>query len=107
MDPETKSLLMQSIDASRQNNLMLQELVRGQKQAKMYRIVYWVAIIVASLGSFVFIQPYLGNLLNIYTGGAATGLDTPTTTPTPSSTDSTPTNKQQMQDLLNSLQSKN
>jgi hypothetical protein len=69
MDNEAKELLRQNIELNKENNDMLKKLVRGQKRAFIYRIVYWGIIIFSTLGAFYFIKPLLGNVLNIYTGG--------------------------------------
>jgi hypothetical protein len=71
MDPETKELLRQNVELSKQNNQMLQKLVRAQKLAVIYRFVYWGIILFSTFGLYYFIQPFLGNLLNMYTGGVS------------------------------------
>jgi len=62
MDEETKKLLVE-------NNEMLKKLVFFQKLNQIYRVVYWVIIILSTIGAFYFIQPYLGSLMGVYTGG--------------------------------------
>jgi hypothetical protein len=99
MDPETKAILSQTLELSKQNNLMLQQIVRAQKIAKIYRMVYWGIIILFTLGSYIFLQPYLGNLLSVYTG---TALEDPSAT-AGKSADAQPTTQQQLQDLVNAL----
>jgi hypothetical protein len=99
MDPETKALLDQSLELAKQNNAMLLKLVRAQKMATYYRIAYWAIIILVTFGSFIFLQPLLGNLLNVYTGGAANGNIMDSIKNLNSSTQ-----QKQVQDLLKSLQ---
>lgn len=74
MDPETKQLLVQNIELSKENNEMLHRLVRAQKITNVYRIVYWGIIILSALGVFYFMQSFLGNIMNIYSGVGGTGL---------------------------------
>jgi hypothetical protein len=71
MDNDTKQLLVENLDIAKENNLMLKKLVRAQKWAVIYRVVYWSIIILSSLGAYYFIQPFLSNLVNVYTGGVS------------------------------------
>lgn len=71
MDPEVKQLLEENLKISKENNVLLLKVRSVQKWAQITRILYWVIIILVSIGAFYFIQPYLGNLLNIYTGGVS------------------------------------
>lgn len=70
MDPETKTILQENLRISHENNEMLLSLIKTQKQQKTLRIIYWVLIILVSVGSLFFIQPLLGGLTSLYTGGA-------------------------------------
>ena len=70
MDPEIKTILQENLRISAENNEMLLSLVKAQKQQKIYRIAYWVIIIVVTIASFYFIEPYLGSIINLYSGGA-------------------------------------
>jgi hypothetical protein len=71
MDTETKQLLTESTALAKENNALLQKLVRSQKRANIYRLVYWGLIIFFSFGAYYLIQPFLGNLLNISSGGVS------------------------------------
>jgi hypothetical protein len=71
MDGETKELLRESIEISKENNAMLKKMVRAQKWTNIYRVVYWGIIIFSSLGAYYFIQPYLSSLINLYSGGVS------------------------------------
>jgi hypothetical protein len=70
MDEETKKLLEDNLTLNKENNLMLSKLVLYQKWNQIYRIAYWAIIILSALGAFYFLQPYLGTLIGVYTGGA-------------------------------------
>ncbi|MDE2031065.1 MAG: hypothetical protein KGI58_02270 [Patescibacteria group bacterium] len=95
MDPETKQLLQENLDIAKENNLMLKKMVRSQKWTNIYRVVYWGIIILSSVGAYYFIQPFLGNLLNVYgVSGVKNYGDV---------VNNLNSNKQQVQDLLNSL----
>ncbi len=72
MDEEIKKLLESNLSLNKENNEMLKKLVIYQKWNQIYKIAYWVIIILSALGAFYFIQPMLGNLFDIYTGGVGT-----------------------------------
>ena len=69
MDPQSQQMLSETLMLARENNQMLHKLVRAENWARLYRYAYWALIILSLFGSFFFIQP----LLNLYTGGAASG----------------------------------
>lgn len=69
MDQEIKNLLEENLKLSKENNELLIKVRRVQKWSQYSRIFYWVLIIGITYGAFYFIQPYLENLLSLYTGG--------------------------------------
>ena len=69
MDEETKKLLADNLALNKENNEMLHKLIVFKKWSQIYRIVYWSIIILSAIGAFYFIQPLLGNLFSVYTGG--------------------------------------
>lgn len=71
MDPEVKQLLEENLKISKENNELLLKVRRVQKWAQITRIFYWIAIIGASFGALYYLKPYLGNLMNVYTGGVS------------------------------------
>ena len=91
MDPELKQLLEENIKLSKENNEMLNSIVRTNKRNKIIKAVYWGLIILVTFGSLLFIQPLIGSLTNLYTGGASDLLN------------SGSSQNQQVNDLLNSL----
>lgn len=74
MDQEVKHLLEENIKLSKENNVLLLKIRSVQRWAQITRILYWVVIIGVSFGAFYYVQPLLGNMLNVYTGGVS-GLD--------------------------------
>ena len=97
MDQDIKQLLENNLKLSKENNVLLLKLHRIQRWAQITRILYWFIIIGISFGSFYFLKPYLGNLLNVYTGGVS-GLNN-----VDSIKQSLEDKKSEMQDLLKSL----
>lgn len=71
MDPEVKKLLEESIKLSKENNVLLVKIRNVQKWGQIARIFYWVLIVGMAVGALYFIKPYLGNLLNLYSGGVS------------------------------------
>jgi len=69
MDIEVKNLLEENLKLSRENNILLLKIDSAQRWAKITRYIYWGIIVFVSIGGYYFIQPYLKNLLNVYTGG--------------------------------------
>jgi len=88
MDEETKKLLVE-------NNEMLKKLVFFQKLNQIYRVVYWSIIILSAIGAFYFLKPMLSGLVNLYTGGIGVA--------NISDMSKSLNDKNQMQDLINSL----
>ena len=97
MDPEIKQLLVANLEVARENKEMLQKIIRYQKWAQTTKYIYWGIIIFSSVGAYYFIQPYLGNLLNVYTGGASNFSNISDIT------NSLKNNQGQVQDLIKSL----
>jgi hypothetical protein len=69
VDPDIKNLLEENLRLSKENNELLLKVRRVQRWSQISRIFYWIIIIGISFGAFYFIQPYIGNLLNVYTKG--------------------------------------
>ena len=96
MDQETKELLRESIEISKENNEMLKKMVRAQKWTNIYRVVYWSIIFFSSVGAYYFIQPYLSSMVNLYTNGVSDISNI-------SNSLNIKTDKQQFQDLLDAF----
>ena len=71
MDENIEQMLKENLAISKENNELLKKLVNHQKWAQIYRFVYWGLIIAVSFGSFYFLQPYIGSIMNLYTGGVS------------------------------------
>ena len=59
MDEEEKKMLEETLALSKENNEMLRKVRGAQKQAMFFRVMYWGIIILAGVGAFYFIQPYI------------------------------------------------
>ena len=66
MDDESKKLLEDTLELTKENNEMLRHMRRSQKFSFILRAIYWFVIIGIALGSFYFLQPYIDGLQNAY-----------------------------------------
>ncbi len=72
MDPESKKLLQDTLELARENNSMLHSMRRSMRIQRIMSLLYWAFIIFTALGAYYFIQPYLEQLINAYTGASDT-----------------------------------
>ena len=85
-DKGIQELLKQNLELGKQNQAMLQRLIRSQKLTTLYRIGYWTIIILSSLGAYYYASPYFDRILDIYKNSGSS---------------------QQFQNFVNSIESKN
>lgn len=57
---ELKKLLKQNLEISRESNRILKRLYRAKKIAWGIKVLYWAVIIMAVLGAYYYIQPFVG-----------------------------------------------
>ncbi|OGI65184.1 hypothetical protein A3A95_03985 [Candidatus Nomurabacteria bacterium RIFCSPLOWO2_01_FULL_39_18] len=68
MDPESKKLLEETLALAKENNSILHSMRRSMRFQRMMTILYWVLIIGSALGAYYFIQPYIEQLIGVYSG---------------------------------------
>ncbi len=68
MNPEERELIEETLALSRENNKMLRSIQRTARIGQVMQIMYWLLIIGASVGAYYFVQPYLEQLLEAYSG---------------------------------------
>jgi hypothetical protein len=68
MDTEEKRKLDRVLALSEENNSILKKMLRNQRWARLVRIIYWALIIAAAAGLFYWIQPYLEQIVDVYSG---------------------------------------
>jgi hypothetical protein len=66
MDEETRGLLKEILDLSRENNKMLHGLHRAAVWGRLSRLIYWAIIIMLSIGLYNYLQPLLTSVLKGY-----------------------------------------
>lgn len=75
MQSEEKDLLRKTIALEQENNEILRKMQRSMRIQRFLSILYWTFIIGSLLGLYYFIQPYIEQILNVYSG-AKDSLDT-------------------------------
>lgn len=68
MSPEERELLNRSVSLAEDNNNILHSMKRSMRLASIMRALYWIFIIGSAVGAYYIIQPYLGQLMDVYSG---------------------------------------
>ena len=68
MSPEERELLNRSVELSEDNNKILHSMRRAQCISSIISFVYWVFIIGSAVGAYYFIQPYIDQIMSVYSG---------------------------------------
>ena len=71
MLPEEKELFKRSISLAEQNNDILRSIQRSMRIARFMTMLYWIFIIGTAVGAYYIIQPYLEQLLGVYSGAGS------------------------------------
>jgi uncharacterized membrane protein len=74
MDQEDKELLRRTFEVSQRNNKILESIKQSMFWGRVFRYVYWAVIIGAAVGAYYFIEPYVGQILQVY-GGVKGGIN--------------------------------
>lgn len=64
MDEESKKLLQETHD-------MVKKMRDSQKNARMFKLIYWVVIIGLTYSSYLYMKPYLDQARKAYTDAQA------------------------------------
>lgn len=68
MTPEERQMLRESLELSRKNNEIISKMYRASLWGRGIKILYWVILIGVTVGSFLFLQPYIDTLKDVYGG---------------------------------------
>ena len=71
MSPEERELLNKSVSLAEDNNKILHSMRRSQRLSSIMRAVYWILILGSAVGAYYFIQPYIDQLTEVYSGAKA------------------------------------
>lgn len=72
MDPdieELKDLVKKSLAASEETNKIVRSMRRGQRWSHFFTILWWAIIIASSGFAYVFLKPYVAQVVDLYQGG--------------------------------------
>jgi hypothetical protein len=59
MEEGLKELLQANLEISKENNKILRKMRSVQKWTQISRVIYYLIVIVLTLGAFYYIQPYI------------------------------------------------
>lgn len=68
MDFEEKELIKKTFRLAEENNKILRKMRSSMRWGRAFRILYWIIIIGATVGAFYYIQPYIDQLMGVYSG---------------------------------------
>ncbi len=68
MSPEERELLNESVRLAEDNNKILHSMRRSIRIGHIVSVLYWVLIIGSAVGAYYFIQPYINQIMDIYSG---------------------------------------
>ena len=73
MDPElyellkeNNQLLKESVDLGKENNKKIRKIHASLRRSSTLRSIYWIIIIIITIGSYVALKPYVQNLYDQY-----------------------------------------
>jgi len=68
MNEEDQELLRKTFELSQRNNKILESIKQSMFWGRVFRYIYWAIIIGAGVGAYYFIQPYIDQILETYSG---------------------------------------
>ena len=68
MEEDEKKLLRETAELAQENQKLLKKMHRSMMWGRAFRIAYWVILIGVTFGAYYFIQPYIDQLINVYSG---------------------------------------
>lgn len=71
MEKGEKELLKEILALQKENKEILLSLKKSIRWTSLSRAFYWILIAAMALGAFLYIKPYLGGFLNIYSGNVS------------------------------------
>ena len=72
MSPEERELLQKTAELTEENNHILHSIKRSMRWSRIMTYIYWIFIIGSAVGAYYIIQPYLDQLLDVYSGAKST-----------------------------------
>ncbi len=66
MEPETKKILEETLELSKENNKILRKMRSTMRWSRAFKAVYWTAIIGSMFGAYYYFQPIIDGLMSTY-----------------------------------------
>ena len=67
-----KQKIDELFELTKENNKILRKMRSSQKWASITRLFYWLVIIGISIGAYYYVEPYLKQVLSLYSQSKAT-----------------------------------
>ncbi len=67
-----KQKIDELFELTKENNKLLRKMRSSQKWASITRLLYWIVIIGVSIGAYYYVEPYLKQIINVYSQGVTT-----------------------------------
>lgn len=67
-----KQKIDELFELTKENNKILRKLRSSQRWASITRLLYWLVIIGLSVGAYYYVEPYLKQMMNVYSQGVTT-----------------------------------
>ncbi len=70
MDPEmeNKETLRRILELSQKNNKILNGIQKSMFWGRVFRTIYWIFIVAATVGAYYYIEPYINGIISTYSG---------------------------------------
>ena len=66
MDEETKELAIRALKISEENNQILHKIRKTMLWGHIFRIFYWVILLLSVFGVYFLLQPFIEGILDVY-----------------------------------------
>ncbi|MCU0660570.1 MAG: hypothetical protein MUD00_03100 [Candidatus Pacebacteria bacterium] len=68
MDSEMRQILLETAELTRENNKILRKIQRAGRWSRAFLIFRYVLIAALAFGAYIYLEPYLKNLISAYNG---------------------------------------
>ena len=65
---ELRKMVEESRNLAEENNRLLRKIIRANRWARIFKLLYWLVIIGAMVGAYYYIQPFILDLIDVYEG---------------------------------------
>ena len=77
VDAETQKKLDRILQLSEENNAYIKKVRSAQKSSLIWKAIYWIIIIVFTVGGFYAVKPYLSTMSSLYGNTGTKGFQLP------------------------------